>query len=63
MTEQEFLTMCIQVLNFSMGIFMALWDHWYFRLLIAAGLVWLGLDIFEEISNIYFEDRDNFKRY
>lgn len=62
MTESDFMVMCIQALNMALGIFMSLWaDCWYFRLLCAAGIVWIGFDIFEEISNVYFEDRDNFR--
>lgn len=57
----EFLNLCLTVLNEVIDIFNMMMGFWYLRLLFVAGLIWLGFDIFEEISNIHFEDRNEWR--
>lgn len=56
--ESEFFQLVLQAVNWSIDIFMMLWNFWYFRLLLIAGLIWIGLDIFEILadSNQYYQD-------
>ena len=54
----EFFIIVRQAVNWSVSVFMQLWSFWYFRLLFIAGLVYLGLEIFEILadSNNYWQD-------
>lgn len=56
--ESEFFVLVMKVVNWTIDIFMLLWSFWYFRLLMIAGLIWIGFDIFEILadSNQYYQD-------
>lgn len=56
--ESEFFEYVMWAVNWATDIFMMLWGFWYFRLLMIAGLIWIGLDIFAILadSNDYYQD-------
>ena len=56
--ESEFFVLVLKAVNWGLDIFMMRWDFWYFRLLMIAGLIWIGFDIFEILadSNDYYQD-------
>ena len=43
-------------------IFVALMEFWYFRLLFVTGLIWFAFDIFELLSNMSFEDKEEWRK-
>lgn len=59
---QMFLRLCLTAWNEVSDIFDMLMSFWYFRLLFVTGLIWIGFDIFEELSNIEYEDKEEWRK-
>jgi len=58
----EFLQICLNVIDLMLQILNLIMDHWYLLLLFVAGLIWLGFDIWEQLTNIDFEDKERWRK-
>lgn len=57
MTETQFFQVCMEVVNMIVDIFSAMMDQWYLRLLFIAGLIWIGFDLFQILSDDDLNDK------
>lgn len=56
---EEFFELVMYAWEEVVYIFNLCMANWYLRLLFVVGLIWLVFDCFEEVSNIYHENRRN----
>lgn len=58
-STEEFFELVMYAWEEAVYIFNLLMANWYLRLLFVVGLIWFVFDCFEEVSNIYHENRRN----
>ena len=57
MNETQFFAICMDVVYFIVDIFATMMDFWYLRLLFVAGLIWIGFDLFQILSDADLDDK------